>query len=90
MIPILPRPLRWRARLGAAARFLSCDDHGAQLVEFAVALPLLVVFVVGIFDFSNAFNYTQPPLKPLTMITRPLPASAKRIHLTPALLNDPS
>jgi Flp pilus assembly protein TadG len=31
-----------------------CD--GSQLVEFAVALPLLVVFVVGIFDFSQAFN----------------------------------
>jgi len=32
------------------------DDRAAQLVEFAVALPLLVVFVVGIFDFSNAFT----------------------------------
>lgn len=31
-------------------------DHAAQLVEFAVALPLLVVFVVGIFDFSSAFT----------------------------------
>jgi len=31
-------------------------DRGAQLVEFAVALPLLVVFVVGIFDFSSAFT----------------------------------
>jgi Flp pilus assembly protein TadG len=35
------------------------DDHGAQLVEFAVALPLLVLFVVGIFDFSNAFTLKQ-------------------------------
>ena len=35
------------------------DDRGAQLVEFAVALPLLVVFVVGIFDFSNAFTLKQ-------------------------------
>ena len=34
-------------------------EHGAQLVEFAVALPLLVVFVVGIFDFSNAFTLKQ-------------------------------
>ena len=31
-------------------------DQAAQLVEFAVALPLLVVFVVGIFDFSSAFT----------------------------------
>ncbi len=35
------------------------DDHAAQLVEFAVSLPLLVVFVVGIFDFSNAFTLKQ-------------------------------
>jgi TadE-like protein len=34
-------------------------DSGAQLVEFAVALPLLVVFVVGIFDFSTAFTLKQ-------------------------------
>ena len=34
-------------------------DHAAQLVEFAVALPLLVVFVVGIFDFSSAFTLKQ-------------------------------
>ena len=35
------------------------DERGAQIVEFAVALPLLVVFVVGIFDFSNAFTLKQ-------------------------------
>jgi Flp pilus assembly protein TadG len=29
------------------------------MVEFAVALPLLVVFVVGIFDFSGAFTLKQ-------------------------------
>jgi Flp pilus assembly protein TadG len=29
------------------------------LLEFAVALPLLVVFVVGIFDFGAAFNVKQ-------------------------------
>ena len=29
------------------------------MVEFAVALPLLVVFVVGIFDFSSAFTLKQ-------------------------------
>jgi Flp pilus assembly protein TadG len=35
------------------------DDNAAQLVEFAVSLPLLVLFVVGIFDFSNAFTLKQ-------------------------------
>ena len=34
-------------------------DGGAQLAEFAIALPLLVVFVVGIFDFSGAFTLKQ-------------------------------
>jgi Flp pilus assembly protein TadG len=29
------------------------------LVEFAVSLPLLIVFVVGIFDFSGAFTLKQ-------------------------------
>jgi Flp pilus assembly protein TadG len=34
-------------------------EDGAALVEFAVALPLLMVFVVGIFDFSGAFTLKQ-------------------------------
>jgi Flp pilus assembly protein TadG len=50
------------------ARLLMCmeflrrrgrDDQGAQLVEFAVTLPLMMVFVVGIFDFSGAFTLKQ-------------------------------
>jgi Flp pilus assembly protein TadG len=40
-------------------RFLWRDQCAAQLVEFAVSLPLLVVFVVGIFDFSNAYTFKQ-------------------------------
>lgn len=35
------------------------EDRAAQIVEFAVSLPLLVVFVVGIFDFSSAFTLKQ-------------------------------
>ncbi len=35
------------------------NDGAAQIVEFAVALPLLVLFVVGIFDFSSAFTLKQ-------------------------------
>lgn len=35
------------------------DDRASQIVEFAVSLPLLVLFVVGIFDFSNALSLKQ-------------------------------
>ena len=35
---------------------LPADASGAQILELAVSLPLLVVFVVGIYDFSQAFN----------------------------------
>jgi hypothetical protein len=35
------------------------EDRGAALLEFAISLPLLVVFVVGIYDFSGAFNQKQ-------------------------------
>lgn len=35
---------------------LSANADGAQILELAVALPLLVVFVVGIYDFGRAFN----------------------------------
>lgn len=38
---------------------LAKDEHGAALLEFAIVLPLLVIFVVGIFDFSGAFNQKQ-------------------------------
>jgi hypothetical protein len=35
------------------------QEQGAALLEFAIMLPLLVVFVVGIYDFSGAFNQKQ-------------------------------
>jgi Flp pilus assembly protein TadG len=35
------------------------DDRAAQIAEFALSLPLLVVFVVGIFDFSGALSLKQ-------------------------------
>ena len=38
---------------------LLSETTGSQIVEFAVALPLLLVLVVGIFDFGNAFNMKQ-------------------------------
>ncbi len=35
------------------------EADAAALIEFAVSLPLLVVLVVGIFDFGGAFNLKQ-------------------------------
>src|SRR4029077_20720887 len=35
------------------------EVQGAALLEFAIVLPLLMVFIVGIFDFSGAFNQKQ-------------------------------
>ncbi len=66
------------------------DDRAAQIVEFAVALPLLIVFVVGIFDFSGAFTLKQKltnlardaaraaaadPANDLSLPSAPVPAS---------------
>src|ERR1017187_2433426 len=48
------------ARSGApGAVGLLREVQGAALLEFAIVLPLLVVFTVGIFDFSGAFNQRQ-------------------------------
>ncbi len=35
------------------------DETAVQIVEFALSLPLLVLFMVGIFDFSNAVTLKQ-------------------------------
>jgi Flp pilus assembly protein TadG len=49
----------FRRLLPAATQILCGEDQASQLVEFAVSLPLLVLFVVGIFDFSGAFTLKQ-------------------------------
>lgn len=38
---------------------LFSGSRGSQLVEFALALPFLLVFVVGIFDFGEVYNLKQ-------------------------------
>jgi TadE-like protein len=45
-------------RLEELKRGWRCED-AAQIVEFAISLPLLVLLVVGIFDFSNALTLKQ-------------------------------
>lgn len=40
-------------------RKLRDNQTGSALLEFAIVLPLLVVFIVGIYDFSGAFNQKQ-------------------------------
>jgi Flp pilus assembly protein TadG len=43
----------------AILKRLWADAEAAQIAEFALSLPLLVVLVVGIFDFSNAITLKQ-------------------------------
>jgi Flp pilus assembly protein TadG len=44
----------------SARLFRECaSTDGSQIVELAVSLPLLLVFVVGITDFGTAFNLKQ-------------------------------
>jgi hypothetical protein len=54
---------RWRfpqRNRRATAIWQRCEhDQGAQILEFAASLPLLVVFVVGVFDFSGALSIKQ-------------------------------
>jgi hypothetical protein len=50
--------LRFRIPHRRTVSLLS-DVQGSALLEFAIVLPLLMVFVVGIFDFSGAFNQKQ-------------------------------
>jgi len=54
----MPRPDKIGELLGSHRSLLG-QTHAAAIVEFAVALPLLVVLVVGIFDFGGAFNLKQ-------------------------------
>jgi phospholipase C len=58
--------------------------------EHTFGLAPLGVNDAAAYPFTNAFNYTQTPRTPVRIVHRPLPASAKRIHLTPAQENDPT
>jgi Flp pilus assembly protein TadG len=84
------------------ASLLICrETSGSQIAEFAVALPLLLIMVVGIFDFGNAYNIKQKitniareatrmgASQPTADLTNPGPASilAIRDAVSSALLS---
>lgn len=50
---------RLSSALSRIPREATKDNRGSQIVEFAVSLPLLVLFVIGIFDFSSAITLKQ-------------------------------
>ena len=49
---------RWTRWLASLKRSWT-EDCASQVVELALSLPLLVFFVVGIFDFSGALTLKQ-------------------------------
>lgn len=65
------------------------SSSGTQLLEFALVLPLLVVFAVAIFDFGAAFNLKQK-LNNAAREGARLAASERRDDLTnPATSGNP-
>jgi hypothetical protein len=48
----------WRG-LSSRAMGVLRNASGSAVLEFSIVLPLLVVFIVGIYDFSGAFNQKQ-------------------------------
>src|SRR5262249_8897900 len=40
-------------------RRLARSEHGAELIEFAVVLPILMLFTAGIFDFAVLFQHYE-------------------------------
>jgi len=55
-------PSRFRSPISAiAARVCPSfrDTSGAELLEFALALPLILVMVAGLLDFARAYNIKQ-------------------------------
>lgn len=84
--------MRWLRQLRSVLHKLGRDTAGSNLLEFAVALPLLVVFVIGMFDFGTAFNLKQKlnnavrgaarfgSSLPTDDLTQPTPASVLAIR----------
>jgi Flp pilus assembly protein TadG len=43
----------------SAIRAALAENEGAEILEFAISLPLLLVVAVGVFDFGTAFTVKQ-------------------------------
>ena len=43
-------------RFSSIAKSLRCDQRGQAAVEFAIVLPLLLLFLIGVFEFGRAWN----------------------------------
>lgn len=59
MLRFLRRLLLAQAAAGRRILRVAAPTEGAQLLELALVLPLLLVFVVGIIQFGGAFNLKQ-------------------------------
>ena len=55
----MTRTVSRQTELQRALKECYADERASQIVEFALSLPLLVLFVVGIFDFSGAVSLKQ-------------------------------
>jgi len=87
---------RWTLAVGAAFCALAgAGGLAAPAATQAQATPIRHVVVIFLENqsFDSLLGYWcdgQVPLKPARLVHRPLPASAKRLRLTPALENDPT
>jgi Flp pilus assembly protein TadG len=71
----------WRClRLGIRSLLTT---EGAELFEFAMGLPLLLVLVVGIIDFAGAYNTKH-------IVTNAARLAARTLSSTPLSVYDPS
>jgi phospholipase C len=78
------------ARPGYTDTTAASFDGILAYTEHTFGLAPLGVNDAHAYPLTNAFNGGQAPLPPVRMVTRPLPPAARHIHLTPALLNDPT
>lgn len=80
------------ARPGFTDRTPATFDGVLAFTEHTFGLAPLTAEDGSAYDFSGAFDYSQVPLKPARMVTRPLSAGARSLvqHPPASLINDPS